>query len=133
MITCGMIFILPTLPFPSLGRVCRVTSERRAGRQSAVSLCMVFTELLVKPRPCGSSTHTRTSTELQLLEDHLTRAVSVMMDSGIEVTGSADSAYYSHQSFESDLSCDLSETSADRAETLQGEQGMRLYCNIVNT
>ena len=52
-------------------------------------------------------------------------SVSGMMDSvsGIEVTGSADSAYYSHQSFESDLSCDLSQTSNDRAETVQGEQG----------
>ena len=47
------------------------------------------------------------------------------MDSAsvIEVTGSSDSAYYSHQSFESDLSCDLSETNTERPEALQEEQG----------
>ena len=41
----------------------------------------------------------------------------------IEITGSADSAYYSHQSFESELSCDLSEANTDTPEALQGEQG----------
>ena len=48
-----------------------------------------------------------------------------MMDSVsvIEITGSADSAYYSHQSFESELSCDLSEANTDTPEALQGEQG----------
>ena len=52
-------------------------------------------------------------------EDHL------MMDrvSVIEITGSADSAYYSHQSFESELSCDLSEANTDTPAALQGEQG----------
>ena len=48
-----------------------------------------------------------------------------MMDrvSVIEITGSADSAYYSHQSFESELSCDLSEANTDTPTALQGEQG----------
>ena len=48
-----------------------------------------------------------------------------MMDrvSVIEITGSADSAYYSHQSFESELSCDLSEANTDTPAALQGEQG----------
>ena len=48
-----------------------------------------------------------------------------MMDSAsvIEVTGSADSAYYSHQSFESDLSCDMSEANTERPEAPQVEQG----------
>ena len=52
-------------------------------------------------------------------------SVSGMMDSvsGIEVTGSADSAYYSHQSFESDLSCDVSEANTERPEAPQAEQG----------
>ena len=54
-----------------------------------------------------------------------TREDHHMMDrvSVIEITGSADSAYYSHQSFESELSCDLSEANTDTPAALQGEQG----------
>ena len=120
LIACVIWFLFPlaSLPFPR----CQCISRRR---HSALSL--VFTKLLVKPRTwgtCGTCTHT------MYTDNHwgaFGRGSSgwAMMDSAsvIEVTGSADSAYYSHQSFESDLSCDLSETNTERPEALQEEQG----------